>query len=122
MFKQLISILFLTGLLFQFLSRYLILVDYSLNKTYIAQNLCENKNKPSMHCNGKCYLNKKLKEEEKQRVPVSQKATPEIQLFIVNNSVEISTNISILNLSPYEWYNTLGTVSHPHSIFHPPLG
>ena len=38
---------------------------YELNKNYIAAVLCENKAKPEMHCNGKCYLAKKLKQAEK---------------------------------------------------------
>ncbi len=37
------------------------LLDYTLHKEYIAKVLCENKNKPAMHCNGKCHLMKQLK-------------------------------------------------------------
>jgi hypothetical protein len=37
------------------------LVDYAINKDYIAKNLCENRNKPKMNCNGKCHLMKQLK-------------------------------------------------------------
>ena len=36
------------------------LMEYSLNKRFIAENLCENKSKPEMHCAGKCFLSKKL--------------------------------------------------------------
>lgn len=38
---------------------------YYLNKEYIAQQLCENRNRPEMHCNGKCYLTKQLHTAEK---------------------------------------------------------
>ena len=38
---------------------------YELNKNYIATTLCENKAKPQLKCNGKCYLKKKLKQAEK---------------------------------------------------------
>ncbi|RAJ05167.1 hypothetical protein LX64_02321 [Chitinophaga skermanii] len=38
----------------------LLLLEYNLNQAYIAANLCENKNKPQMHCNGKCHLKKQL--------------------------------------------------------------
>lgn len=37
---------------------------YDLNKTYISQKLCENRNNPAMHCNGHCYLSKQLKKAE----------------------------------------------------------
>src|SRR4051812_23661215 len=38
----------------------LTLLDYSMNKGYIAETLCENKSRPEVHCFGKCYLNKQL--------------------------------------------------------------
>ena len=36
------------------------LIDYSLNKNFIAENLCENRFKSELHCAGSCYLNKQL--------------------------------------------------------------
>jgi len=36
------------------------LVEYAVNYDYISQALCINKNKPDLHCNGKCYLSKEL--------------------------------------------------------------
>ena len=41
-------------------------VGYELNKTYISTILCENRDKPKMECNGKCYLKKKIKQADKQ--------------------------------------------------------
>lgn len=38
---------------------------FHINKEFIAQQLCENRNKPEMHCNGKCYLTKQLHKAEK---------------------------------------------------------
>lgn len=36
-------------------------IEYFLNYEYIANELCENKDKPLMACNGKCYLEKQVK-------------------------------------------------------------
>lgn len=36
-------------------------LDYNLNYQYIKNFLCENKEKPELKCNGKCYLAKALK-------------------------------------------------------------
>ncbi len=36
------------------------LISYSLNKDFIAENLCENRFKTEIHCAGTCYLNKQL--------------------------------------------------------------
>ncbi|MVM30813.1 hypothetical protein GO755_12295 [Spirosoma sp. HMF4905] len=37
---------------------------YHVNKDYIARVLCENRDKPQLHCDGKCYLAKKLKAQQ----------------------------------------------------------
>ncbi|QRR00061.1 hypothetical protein [Dyadobacter sandarakinus] len=49
---------------------------YQLNKEYIARVLCENRDKPQLHCNGHCYLAKKLK---KQQEAQDQKTTEQVQ-------------------------------------------
>ena len=38
------------------------IIEYYGNYDYIATELCENKDKPYLECNGKCYLEKQLKE------------------------------------------------------------
>lgn len=38
-------------------------VEYMINYDYIVNKLCENRDKPEMHCNGKCYLTKQLAKE-----------------------------------------------------------
>ena len=35
-------------------------LDFELRKEYIIKNLCENRFKPELHCDGKCYLAKQL--------------------------------------------------------------
>ncbi len=65
-----------------------IVMYYQANKAYIAKVLCVNKNRPSLHCDGKCYLAKKLKAaEEKEQKQTTEKLEkmPEIQLFCSAN-------------------------------------
>ncbi|MDP4150772.1 MAG: hypothetical protein Q8927_03745 [Bacteroidota bacterium] len=64
--KQLTAIVLLFGMLGQTFSTCMVVLGYRLNKDFIARNLCENRNKPAMHCEGKCYLCKKLKKEDKK--------------------------------------------------------
>jgi len=45
-------------------SRFFVYAGFELNRHYIATKLCENRNKPWLHCNGKCYLMKKIKEAD----------------------------------------------------------
>ena len=41
-------------------------LEYKSNFEYISTVLCENRDKPSLHCNGKCYLNKELNKIAKE--------------------------------------------------------
>ncbi len=57
---------------------------FQLNRAYIAKNLCVNKNKPKLNCNGQCYLAKQLKAtEEKETKSNSEKLEkmPEVVLY-----------------------------------------
>ncbi|HUH45701.1 MAG TPA: hypothetical protein VLZ54_01005 [Arenibacter sp.] len=39
------------------------LAEYVVNYDYIVENLCENKDRPFLNCDGKCYLAKQLAKE-----------------------------------------------------------
>lgn len=45
-------------------SRFFVFAGFELNKKYIATTLCENRDKPWLHCNGKCYFVKKIKQAQ----------------------------------------------------------
>ena len=56
---------------------------YRINRDYIAENLCVNRDKPMLNCNGQCYLAKKLKAaEEKEQKSNSERLEkmPEVVL------------------------------------------
>lgn len=60
-----ILVFFLTvSILSQALVNVSIVAYYHINKQYITEKLCINKNKPSVGCNGHCYLSKQLKKAE----------------------------------------------------------
>lgn len=57
---------------------------YQINKEYITRVLCVNRDKAQLHCNGQCYLAKKLKEQEvkkDQQTSERVRNIPVIQLF-----------------------------------------
>ena len=41
-------------------------IDYTIHYKYISTVLCENKDKPMLHCDGKCYLKKQLNKASAQ--------------------------------------------------------
>jgi hypothetical protein len=70
---KLTAVLLIIAIVSSSFSRFFIYAGYQLNKNYIASKLCENRNRPWLHCNGKCYLLKKLKQaEEKQNASERQ--------------------------------------------------
>jgi hypothetical protein len=57
---------------------------YHANKDYIARVLCENRDKPQLNCDGKCYLAKKLKaQQDKQDKETTERVqnAPILHLF-----------------------------------------
>lgn len=61
-----IALILILSIAFQPVAKLLAVAWYQVNKTYIAKNLCENRSKPKMHCNGKCQLRKKLQQLEQE--------------------------------------------------------
>ncbi|WP_020530396.1 hypothetical protein [Flexithrix dorotheae] len=60
-------------------------VEFQLNRTYIAKNLCENKTAPVQVCGGKCYLTKKLKQSNE----APKNSTNDKKRFNHNESISI---------------------------------
>ena len=118
---KIFATIFLTFVIFiQAFSTFIIQADFYVNRSYIAENLCINKDKPMMHCNGKCYLSKKLKQQEKQdQSPVSRTEKFEAQPFFVPNVFLLKNTFIVLQ--PHYFIKDENIVSSaPHSIFHPP--
>lgn len=68
MFKRLVVVFLLFALIASHFSVAFTYVGFEANQKELAQRFCENKSRPWMHCNGKCYLLKKLKQaEEKEK-------------------------------------------------------
>ena len=107
---KLTAILLIISIISCSFSRFFIYAGFQMNRNYIAANLCENRNKPWLHCNGKCYLMKKIRQaDEKQNAAerASQrnliqeswcKVIPQVKFYtqllqviaIPNNHIELS--------------------------------
>jgi hypothetical protein len=73
MLQRLTAYLLIVSLMSANFSRFFIYAGFQLNKNYIAATLCENRNKPQLHCNGRCYFMKKVKQaEDKQNTEERQ--------------------------------------------------
>lgn len=60
---------------------------YALNKHYISQSLCENKDTPKSNCEGQCYLAKRIVQTEesqtKARKPAAAKNNPDLEALYI---------------------------------------
>lgn len=61
--------------------------SFVLNQANISKTLCENRNQPKKHCDGKCYLKKQLtKDEKKDKSSVPFSVNDIFQEFVWVNS------------------------------------
>ncbi|MCS6967059.1 MAG: hypothetical protein RMJ44_02635 [Cytophagales bacterium] len=54
----------------QSFSRVWVWLSFQLNRQYIAQYLCEYKDRPEMRCGGKCYLAKQMAKAQKHEANI----------------------------------------------------
>ncbi|WP_419802841.1 hypothetical protein [Mucilaginibacter sp.] len=124
MFKRIIAISLLAVLISSNFSRFFVYAGFELNKKYIAENLCINKARPWLHCNGKCYLMKKVKqaeENEKKQTAKDNLNRQEIsfcsELFSLDFPQPIALNF---RKKPYSAYNYQYSSRYIETIFRPP--
>lgn len=114
--RALVSILLCTLLSMPWLGKLAITVDFFIHQDYIAANLCENREKPELHCDGKCVLMQKLNMAEE---PDSQpKPLPEILAFDYSNFLHDEQALSEKWLNPDEYRKYISVNdSFPESVF-----
>jgi hypothetical protein len=102
-----------------------IVACFQLNRSYIAQNLCEKRAEKDNQCNGHCYLSKKLKAQASNSERSSQKnpdkTAKSVDLSLIHHTVlaietapDYSGVLVVLDGGSKRCGHTLG-------VFHPPL-
>jgi hypothetical protein len=120
MLKRVTVLLLIVSIVAVNFSRFFIYAGFELNRNYIATKLCENRNKPWLHCNGKCYLAKKIKQaEEKQNSEERQSQKNLFQEAYFTKKPEIRFYSKVLQVMRVPNHHiTLPVVYLP--IFQPP--
>lgn len=117
--KYLFYLLVAASVLLQGFSKTFLVLNYEMNKNSIAEKYCVNKNKPQIHCQGKCHLVKQMKEEdEKESLPQSRTEKYEVQLFLESEEYSIAFLPASLRL--FTSYKEKKTITQVFSVFHPP--
>ncbi|MCE6987965.1 hypothetical protein [Dyadobacter sp. CY323] len=127
--KQIIGLFLLSVLLIKVCIIPVIYLDFQLRKDFIVATLCENRNRPQLHCDGKCYLAKKIadakKQEEKQAESdflsklLSAQTSVNGMFFASIFSESIAWDIEMP--VKFDYSNALNASDFTRDFFHPPL-
>ena len=113
-----IFFLLLTGCLS--FSKNLVLLEYAINKDFIASALCINKARPKLQCQGKCQIMKKMAaEEQPDNKPVLKNSVEQV---LFQSAVQNMILIPIVPAKPVPQQPGAFDLSagFPGYVFHPP--
>ncbi len=99
------------------------LLDYSVNKSFIINNFCENKLRSEIHCAGKCYLTRQLSKANENQDPKEQKGTVKNLVIDFYEPVNRPDLNSIIEPRVISFFFKTPSISgkFPENIFHPPI-
>ena len=124
MLNRVIVVILLACVISTYFSRDFAIATFELNQKYIAEKLCENKNRPWMNCHGRCYLMNKVKQaEENERKQASKDLRTNLQItWCINFSTPVqksSSNTAVPKRFRND-YSYAYTSQYITSIFRPP--
>jgi hypothetical protein len=106
--------------MFPALKSFVIFTDFQLNRTSIADELCENI-ETDQNCKGTCHLVKEIKKEnpEKKKSPFTAGDNTKIELLYFENLSQNSLQLSFVN-NGFISMQLLDFGAHIIDVFHPP--
>lgn len=124
--QRIVAVILLCSLISHSLMKLGVVAWYELNKDYVAEVLCINKDKPELECNGKCYLNKQLKKadaltnDDNKNTPQKYKEI-EVLTFLLSDYIQLPRSIILVNDVKHHiaYTRSLG-IANVTDIFHPP--
>jgi hypothetical protein len=106
------------------LINFALFINYQLNQLEITRKFCENKAKPKMQCNGKCYLAKQLAKQENQKQTPSDKKDFKVKIIELTaqliEQIAFDHQIQKSTSSSCYAYSEARSAAHLMEIFHPP--
>lgn len=106
--------------LLQSFTRTFIIINYEVNKDYISNVLCENKEKKAMHCEGKCHLKKELDKEEKSENTPTGSSKEKFEITLFNENIQEFFIHTVNNVIHSVVYIAILPQNCSIAIFHPP--
>jgi hypothetical protein len=117
---RLTSILIVLGLAMQVSFKLAVCFNFTINRTKIVKEFCENKAKPAMKCNGKCHLKKilKVQDEDQQQGKPAVKENPDVQQNLPSKPEVFREQCDPVDLVTTYLLKKPGLFRFP--VFHPP--
>lgn len=104
-----------------------IIVNWKINQQYIVKNLCINRTKPQLHCDGKCQLMKMIQkaEDDNKRAaefPLDKFKNLSFDVFNINGDSKVSYNYENIAITINSLFYTKSFYFYQfsNSCFHPP--
>jgi hypothetical protein len=120
LFRRVILLFLMLAIVSANFTQLFVFAGFSLNQKYIASSLCENRSRPWLHCNGKCYLMKKIRQaEEKEKSEERQTQKSLFQEVFFAAALPIKFHNELLQIIATPYHSTQQTVQ-PGVIFQPP--
>jgi hypothetical protein len=94
MFRTIAAYVLVLALLTANCGQLFVYAGFALNQKYIATELCVNRDKPQLHCNGKCYLMRKLRQaEQKEKAHETENQRPVLQPALIVDRLSLQTPV-----------------------------
>ena len=103
-----------------------VITNWKINQDYIAEYLCENKDKPELNCAGCCQLEKQLtktepeKRQEANNLYVNILNIEELTFCVDYNNLILNTPILLSNNIICGFISQIYTFKFISDILHPP--
>ncbi|MCW3463315.1 hypothetical protein [Chitinophaga nivalis] len=95
------------------------MMQFTINQSFIARVLCENRDKPEKHCNGKCQLKKELEKDTRQEKN-NNRGKDSYEVMFVEVLPSFYTVPPADQLTCTAFYKDLFIQTPLFPIFHPP--
>ena len=100
-------------------------LEYVIHYDYIVEELCENRDKPVLACNGKCYLGKQLTSNEQHSTDEPKPLPPSTDFDKLLTLREGQFSFSVFSPDPIgnrPYFNPgLNGSDHFNEVFRPPI-
>ncbi len=118
--RKTVAISLILCLVFQTFSKTTLIAAYVFNKQLIVDVFCVNKEKVEMHCEGSCFMNKQLEQDDSKELPAPDTSRDqEVHLFFSANTIFFNRFCEAEELLLFS--GTTGRERLCHiPVFHPP--